>query len=100
MSEACHRRHVVQDDATELRHAGRKKIGSVQRRALFYQRMIGVKLRSKINPFLEIRLTGCELAANRKVSAPGSTAARHADLELRFEVSSKKLAADFLKTML
>jgi DNA-binding XRE family transcriptional regulator len=78
LTELRERCHVSQHHAAQLGHLGRPQVRTVQRRARAHARELGTEVES----FLLIRTPRGELAAERKVAAPGASAERHADAQL------------------
>src|ERR1044071_6498620 len=62
--------------------------------------MIDSEFSAEINPLLQIRLAACQLAADRKISAPSPAPARHAYFKLRFRRLCEKLPTDFFQSLL
>ena len=64
----------------------------MHRRTRTHSRVVVVELGAEVQTFLQIRLSGGELATDRKIAAPGSTAARHVDAHLFGLVAGEELA--------
>src|SRR5262245_28509558 len=72
----------------------------MKRRAGCNQRVVAVKLCSKVDTFFEILFAGSEFTADRKITAPGSAASRHAYVEFSLERFGEKLSANSLQASL
>jgi len=62
--------------------------------------VITIEFDTKIDPFFQILLAGCELSTNGEIPTPGTAATRHAYFELRLKLLRKESPADFLQSSL
>src|SRR5438094_7403669 len=97
VSEPCQCCHIIQHGLSEFRRIRRKKVRAMHRGARLHKRVISFKLSSKIDSFLEVGLARCQLTADGKVSAPGSTSARHAYLQLCPKILPEEISAKLLQ---
>ena len=91
---------VLENSLAKKRNVRREEIGSVHWRARFHQRVIVTQLGAEVEALLAIGSAGCELAANRKIPAPGSAAFFHSDRELLFKILIEKPSAQFFQAAL
>src|SRR5262245_1877000 len=62
--------------------------------------MLLTQLCAKVETFFQIGLARSQFAANRKIAAPGPSAARHTDLQFGFGVLREELTAQPLQSLL
>src|SRR4030095_4732686 len=77
VTEPGHRGQVFENRFATEGDVSREEIGSGHRRLRLHQWMVVRQFGAEIETFLQIRLTGSQLAANGKVSSPGPAATFH-----------------------
>jgi hypothetical protein len=77
----------------QLRNGIWKQVRAMQRQSRAHARIISAEFFAEIEPLLQIRLAAGEFAADRKIAAPRTPAARHRDLHLLRFGQREELAA-------
>src|SRR6185503_5050692 len=100
VTEPRHSFQVIEHHIAQLRHARWKKISAVHWHASLHKGVIGSEFGAEINPPFQVGLAACQLAADRKGSAPRAAPARHAYFKLSFRALCEKLSTDFFHSLL
>jgi hypothetical protein len=95
LAQAGQRIQVSEHQRAQPRDLPREQVAAMQREPGQHPRIILGQLSAEVQPFLEVRLPGGELAAHREETAPGPAAAFHGDLQLVRRRQREELSARF-----
>jgi hypothetical protein len=93
LAEAGQRVQVRQHDLPQQGDLAREQVAAVQRQAGQHPRVVLGQLGAEVEPFLQVRPPGGELAADREIAPPGPAAPRHGDLRLVRRGQGEELGA-------
>jgi len=93
LGEAGQRVQVREHELTQPGNLAREQVAAVQRQPGQHPRVASGQLGAEVQSLLQVRLPGGELAADRKVPAPGPAAPLHGDLHLVRHGQGEELGA-------